>query len=195
MMFERFTDRARQVVKRSMAERQRLNHDLVGTEHLLLGLLGDEASLAVKVLRDAGADPDDLRARVEQQVGRGPRVLGDADAAALREIGIDLDAVRAKIEQSFGEGALRPPADQRRRRGLRRAVQYVGGDFSPRAKKVLELSLREALRLKHKHIGTEHILLGLLREGNGLAALVLIEAGVDLDDVRRRVLDALRPAA
>jgi ATP-dependent Clp protease ATP-binding subunit ClpA len=194
MMFERFTDSARQVVKRSQEERQRLDHDLVGTEHILLGLLADEANLAVKVLRSAGADPDDLRARIEHHVGRGPRLLGDADAAALREIGIDLDAVRAKIEESFGEGALRPPAHPPRRRGLRRA-RRGGGKFSARAKKALELSLREALRLKHNYIGTEHILLGLLREGGGLAALVLTEAGVDLDDVRRRVLAALRPAA
>lgn len=80
----------------------------------------------------------------------------------------------------------------RRRWGRRR---YVGGPFSPRSKKVLELALREAIRLRHHHIGTEHILLGLLREGNGLAALVLAEAGVDLDDLRRRVETALRTAA
>lgn len=191
-MFERFTNRAREVVTRAVTEAERLEHDLVGTEHLLLALLGDDAGLGVTVLRDAGVDADDLRARIERHVGRGPRVLGDADAAALREIGIDLDAVRAKIEATFGAGALRPPADPPRW-GLRRWRR--GGRFSPRAKKVLELSLREALHLKHNYIGTEHILLGLVREGEGLAALVLTEAGVDLADLRRRVLDALRAAA
>lgn len=193
-MFERFTNRAREVVTRSQAEARRLEHDLVGTEHILLALLGDDAGLAVTVLRDAGADPGDLRGRIERHVGRGPRVLGDADAAALREIGIDLDAVRAKIEATFGAGALRPPVDPPKR-GLRRGRRRHGGPFSPRAKKVLELSLREALRLRHNYIGTEHILLGLLREGDGLAALVLTEAGLDLGDLRRRTLDAARAAA
>ncbi|MBM0236733.1 Clp protease, partial [Micromonospora sp. ATA32] len=119
--------------------------------------------------------------------------LGDADAAALREIGIDLAAIVARIEQSFGPDALREAVPAPRRRWGRR--RHTGGPFSPRSKKVLELSLREAIRLRHHHIGTEHILLGLLREGGGLAALVLTEAGVDLDDVRRRVEVALRTAA
>ncbi|SDY39542.1 Clp amino terminal domain-containing protein, pathogenicity island component [Micromonospora pattaloongensis] len=192
-MFERFTDRAREVVTRSQAEARRLEHDKIGTEHILLALLADDAGLAAMVLREAGADADDLRARILRHVGRGPRVLGEADAAALREIGIDLDAVRAKIEAAFGPGALEPPED-RPKWGLRRGRRR-GWPFSSRAKKVLELSLREALRLKHRHIGTEHILLGLVREGEGLAALVLTEAGLDLDDLRRRVEAAVRAAA
>ncbi|HEX7743977.1 MAG TPA: Clp protease N-terminal domain-containing protein [Micromonosporaceae bacterium] len=193
-MFERFTDRARTAVNQSRAEASKLGHDKVGTEHLLIALLADEASLAARVLREAGADLGDLRARVERHVGRGPRVLGEADAAALREIGIDLDEVRAKIEQSFGAGALRP-ADEPPRRGVLGRRRRAGGPFSDRAKKVLELSLREALRLKHTYIGTEHLLLGLIREGNGLGALVLTEAGLDLPDLRHRVEVALRKAA
>ncbi|WP_238453619.1 Clp protease N-terminal domain-containing protein [Micromonospora sp. ATA51] len=126
-------------------------------------------------------------------MARGGVGLGDADAAALREIGIDLAAIVARIEESFGPDALREAVPAPRRRWGRR--RYAGGPFSPRSKKVLELSLREAIRLRHHHIGTEHILLGLLREGQGLAALVLTEAGVDLDDLRRRVETALRTAA
>ena len=193
-MFERFTDRARAAVNQSRAEARKLGHDKIGTEHLLIALLADEACLAGRVLREAGADLDDLRSRIERHVGRGPRVLGEADAAALREIGIDLDEVRARIEQSFGAGALRP-VEEPRRRGVLRRRRRGFGPFSPRAKKVLELALREALRLRHNYIGTEHILLGLIREGSGLAALVLTEAGMDLNDLRHRVEAAVRKAA
>jgi ATP-dependent Clp protease ATP-binding subunit ClpA len=192
-MFERFTDRARAVVKLAQVERERMRHDRVGSEHLLIALAGADGGIAADVLRAAGADVDDLRRRVLAHTGNGPRILGDADAAALREIGIDLDAVRAKVEQSFGKGALRP-AEPPRRFGWRMR-RYVGGSFSPRAKKVLELSLREALRLKHNYIGTEHILLGLIREGDGLGALVLTEAGIGLTDLRERVETALKAAA
>lgn len=192
-MFEPFTQRARAVVLRAQEEARRLDAPLVGTEHLLLGLLHDGQSLAVAVLRDAGVQADDLRTRIEQEAGPGSRAFGEGDAAALREIGIDLAAVVARIEESFGPGALRepPPAPRRWPWGRR----YDGSRFSPRAKKVLELALREAVRLRHNYIGTEHLLLGLLREGNGLAAQVLTRAGLDLDDLRRRVFDAVRAAA
>jgi len=194
-MFERFTDRARAVVTQAQAERHALRHDRVGTEHLLLGLLADDDALAARALREAGADAEDLRARIIAYEGKGPHQLGDADAAALREIGIDLDAVRRIVEASFGEGALRPPPPPRRGRFRRRVGEAVGGSFSPRAKKVLELSLREALRLKNNYIGTEHILLGLIREGEGLGALVLTDAGIGLDDLRDKVIAAMRAAA
>ncbi|MCM0673949.1 Clp protease [Micromonospora phytophila] len=190
-MFERFTDRARTVVKRARDEAGR---QTVGTEHLLLALLADGDGLAARVLDEAGVRADDLRARVQRHTERGSTGLADADAAALREIGIDLAAIVARIEESFGPDALRAAVPAPRRRWARWR-RYAGGPFSPRAKKVLELSLREALRLRHNHIGTEHILLGILREGQGLGALVLTEAGVDLDDLRRRVETALRTAA
>ncbi|SCG34452.1 Clp protease N-terminal domain-containing protein [Micromonospora inositola] len=192
-MFERFTDRARDVVRRAVDEARAEGQRPVGTEHLLLGVLADDGNLAVRVLTDLGVPADDLRAAVARHVAHGGVGLGDADAAALREIGIDLAAIVARIEESFGPDALREAVPAPRRRWGRR--RYVGGPFSPRSKKVLELALREAIRLRHHHIGTEHILLGLLREGNGLAALVLAEAGVDLDDLRRRVETALRTAA
>ncbi|RKN35638.1 Clp protease [Micromonospora musae] len=192
-MFERFTDRARDIVRRARDEARAEGQRPVGTEHLLLALLADEASLARRILAEVGLDAGDLRARIRRHVETGGVGLGDADAAALREIGIDLAAIVARVEQTFGPDALREAMPEPRRRWGRR--RYSGGPFSPRSKKVLELSLREAIRLRHHHIGSEHILLGLLREGHGLAALVLTEAGADLDDLRRRVEQALRTAA
>ncbi|WP_319460887.1 Clp protease N-terminal domain-containing protein [Micromonospora sp. RTP1Z1] len=192
-MFERFTDRARDVVRRARDEARAEGQRPVGTEHLLLGVLADDQNLAVRLLAGLGVRADDLRAAIGRHMADGGVGLGAADAAALREIGIDLAAIVSRIEESFGPDALREAVPAPRRRWGRR--RYVGGPFSPRSKKVLELALREAIRLRHHHIGTEHILLGLLREGNGLAALVLTEAGVDLDDLRRRVEAALRTAA
>ncbi|MDQ7909133.1 Clp protease N-terminal domain-containing protein [Phytohabitans sp. ZYX-F-186] len=198
-MFERFTDRARDAVKGAQVEARALHHRYIGTEHLLLALLGESGGLAGTVLRDAGVFPEQVRADI-LAARRDP--LGMADAEALRAIGIDLDAVREKVEETFGEGALEAsPTLPLRRRGLFRRVPAPAAPspghipFSPRAKKVLELALREALHLKHKHIGTEHILLGLIREGEGLAAMVLTNAGLRLEDLRRHVLDALARAA
>ncbi|MFI7248197.1 Clp protease N-terminal domain-containing protein [Micromonospora chalcea] len=191
-MFERFTDRARTVVHHAVDEARAEGRGPVGTEHLLLGVLADRDSLAARLLAAGGIEADALRAAVARHTAPGPGGLGEADAAALREIGIDLAAIVSRIEKSFGPDALRE-ATPRPRRWWRRRPDH--GTFSPRAKKVLELSLREALRLRHRHIGTEHILLGLLREGGGLAALVLTEAGADIDDLRRRIDTALREAA
>ena len=196
-MFERFTDRARDVVARAQEESRQSRHHHIGTEHLLLGLLSVEGGLAQRVLVDAGVDRARVRADVTRLVQAGHDIFGDSDVAALQSIGIDLDAVRRKIEETFGPGALeQPPAPCRRRGLLRRRRRLLGHTpFTPRAKKVLELSLREALRLKHNYIGTEHILLGLLREGEGLAAKVLTDEGFDLTDIRRWTLAALDVAA
>jgi ATP-dependent Clp protease ATP-binding subunit ClpA len=201
-MFERFTDQARNVVKGAQVEARELHHRYIGTEHILLALLAEGSGMAATVLRDAGVFPEQVRADVQAAIGPRREPLGQADAEALRAIGIDLDAVREKVEETFGEGALEPPlACPPQRRGIFRRAQPARVaspghiPFTPRAKKVLELSLREALRLKHKHIGPEHILLGLLREGEGLAAMVLSDAGVSLDDLRRHVLDAMDRAA
>ncbi|WP_229401335.1 Clp protease N-terminal domain-containing protein [Micromonospora okii] len=192
-MFERFTDRARDVVNRAGDEARAAGQRPIGTEHLLLAVLADPDGLATRVLRDAGVRAADLRAAVARHTAEGGAGLAEADAAALREIGIDLAAIVARIEESFGPDALRAAVPAPRRRWGRR--QRPGGTFSPRSKKVLELAIREAMRLRHRHIGTEHILLGLLGEGGGPAALVLTEAGLDLDDLRRRVEVALRAAA
>jgi ATP-dependent Clp protease ATP-binding subunit ClpA len=199
-MFERFTDPARGAVKNAQEEARGLGQGYVGTEHLLLALLR-EGGIAARVLTGAGVTHAAVRASIDATVGRGTAPSDDAEA--LRSIGIDLDAVRATVEHAFGPGALERARPRRRRlRGARRrracgygTVRNGSIAFTPRCKKVLELALRESLRLGHGYIGTEHILLGLLREGEGLAVAILVRKGVALPDLRRRVLDALGKVA
>ncbi|WP_152364216.1 ATP-dependent Clp protease ATP-binding subunit [Microlunatus speluncae] len=142
-MFERFTDRARRVVVLAQEEARMLNHNYIGTEHILLGLIHEGEGVAAK---------------------------------ALESLNISLEAVRQKVEEIIGHGQQSPSG-------------HI--PFTPRAKKVLELSLREALQINHAYIGTEHILLGLIREGEGVAAQVLVKLGADLNRVRNQVLQLL----
>ncbi|TCO59640.1 ATP-dependent Clp protease ATP-binding subunit ClpC [Actinocrispum wychmicini] len=142
-MFERFTDRARRVVVLAQEEARMLNHNYIGTEHILLGLIHEGEGVAAK---------------------------------ALESLGIALEGVRQQVEEIIGQGQHAPSG-------------HI--PFTPRAKKVLELSLREALQLGHNYIGTEHILLGLIREGEGVAAQVLVKLGADLNRVRQQVLQLL----
>src|SRR3989441_6371439 len=142
-MFERFTDRARRVVVLAQEEARMLNHNYIGTEHILLGLIHEGEGVAAK---------------------------------ALESLGISLEAVRSQVEEIIGQGQAAPTG-------------HI--PFTPRAKKVLELSLREALQLGHNYIGTEHILLGLIREGEGVAAQVLQKLGADLNRVRQTVIQLL----
>jgi len=142
-MFERFTDRARRVVVLAQEEARMLNHNYIGTEHILLGLIHEGEGVAAK---------------------------------GLEALGISLEGVRAQVEEIIGQGQQAPSG-------------HI--PFTPRAKKVLELSLREALQLGHNYIGTEHILLGLIREGEGVAAQVLVKLGADLNRVRQQVIQLL----
>ena len=142
-MFERFTDRARRVVVLAQEEARLLNHNYIGTEHILLGLIHEGEGVAAK---------------------------------ALESLGISLEAVRNQVQEIIGQGGSSPSG-------------HI--PFTPRAKKVLELSLREALQLGHNYIGTEHILLGLIREGEGVAAQVLVKLGADLSRVRQQVIKSL----
>src|SRR4249920_2469818 len=142
-MFERFTDRARRVVVLAQEEARVLNHNYIGTEHILLGLIHEGEGVAAK---------------------------------ALESLGISLEAVRIQVEEIIGQGQQAPSG-------------HI--PFTPRAKKVLELSLREALQLGHNYIGTEHILLGLIREGEGVAAQVLVKLGAELTRVRQQVIQLL----
>ena len=142
-MFERFTDRARRVVVLAQEEARMLNHNYIGTEHILLGLIHEGEGVAAK---------------------------------ALESMNISLDAVREQVQEIIGQGQAAPTG-------------HI--PFTPRAKKVLELSLREALQLGHNYIGTEHILLGLIREGEGVAAQVLQKLGADLNRVRQTVIQLL----
>jgi ATP-dependent Clp protease ATP-binding subunit ClpA len=192
-MLERFTSSARQVAMAAREERQRMHHASVGTEHLLLALLDSRSGAPSVLLHDAGITREHVIAEIERLVDPRYEVLGDGDAAALEAIGIDLDTVRAKVEEVFGPGSFEPPVPPPRRGLLRR--RPGGGSFSTRAKKVLELSLREAVALHHNFIGSEHILLGLLRENGGLAARILADAGVDFDRLRQQTVEALKKAA
>jgi ATP-dependent Clp protease ATP-binding subunit ClpC len=142
-MLERFTDRARRVVKLAEEEARRLDHNWIGTEHILLGLIREGEGVAAK---------------------------------ALESLGISLQAVRQDVEEITGLGQQDP-------------FEHI--PFTPRSKKVLELSLRESLQLGHNYIGTEHILLGLIRERDGVAAQVLVRLGAEPNRVRQQVIERL----
>ena len=142
-MFEKFTERARQVIVLAQEEARMLNHNHIGTEHLLLGLIHEGQGVAARALESLGISLEDVRRNVEEIIGRG---------------------------QETPSGHI---------------------PFTPRAKKVLELSLRESQHLGHDYIGTEHILLGLIREGEGVAAQVLVKLGADLNRVRQQVIQLL----
>ena len=191
-MFEHFTDRARGSVVLAQEQALELRHNYIGTEHLLLGLLRERTSLGRQALDRLGVRFDDVRSEVVRVVGEGPTAPpSEQDAEALRAIGIDLDEVRRRVEETFGEGALEGVAPTGRRRRTR--CDPYGGrvPFTPRAKKVLELALRESRALRHNYIGTEHILLGLVREREGLAAEILAERDVSDQRVRTVVSDLL----
>src|SRR5690349_6595723 len=151
-MFERFTDRARRVVVLAQEEARMLNHNYIGTEHILLGLIHEGEGVAAKALESLG---------IQGGEPGGSRVL---------------EGVRQQVEEIIGQGQQAPTG-------------HI--PFTPRAKKVLELSLREALQLGHNYIGTEHILLGLIREGEGVAAQVLVKLGADLGRVRQQVIQLI----
>jgi ATP-dependent Clp protease ATP-binding subunit ClpA len=206
-MFERFTKAARDTVIGAQEKARKLGHETIGTEHTLLSLVAGENSAVREALRGAGGqvDEDYVREAIVRHVGDRSEAAAIADrdaedAAVLKSIGIDLDAVRAAIEENFGAGALRLARPAPKKRGIfgRFTPTSTSGHrpFSGRNKKVLELSLREAIRLKHNFIAPEHIALGILREGQGLAALILAERGVDFDVARERLTQSLKtPAA
>jgi ATP-dependent Clp protease ATP-binding subunit ClpA len=177
-MFERFTHRARATVVAAQDEARRAGANHIGTEHLLMGMLAVGEGKAYEALQATGITLESVRAETDRQLGRRPGGFAGDDADALRTIGIDLDAVTESVERSFGPGALAGVAGSRK--------GHI--PFTPGAKKVLELSLREALQLGHNYIGTEHVLLGLIRGGDGLAVTVLKAGGVDLAELRDRVV-------
>jgi ATP-dependent Clp protease ATP-binding subunit ClpA len=179
-MFERFTNEARQTVVQAQHEARRLHSPHIGTEHLLLGMLRLEDSPTSAVLVRNGLTHDTVATAITAQLA------DDLDAEALTTLGIDLDAVRDRAEATFGPGALNAPAPRCRTREPSRHIP-----FTPRAKKVLEMSLGEAVALKSSSISDGHIALGLLREGDGLAARVIHDRGIDADVLRREIRTAL----
>jgi ATP-dependent Clp protease ATP-binding subunit ClpA len=204
-MFERFTADARAVVVAAQEEARLLGHDHIGTEHILLSLLADPGRPAARALAGYGVDAAFVRDDIVRRVGPRPPDLAEAaadrdreDAEALKAIGIDLDQVRRAIEANFGAGSLRLPLEKApRKRGLFGRFYATGGHipFTNRNKKVLELALREAIRLNQNFLAPEHIMLGLLREGEGLAAQILHEKGVDSSKLRDDMTTALRDRA
>lgn len=209
-MFERFTHGARATVVVAQDSARFLGHRQIGTEHMLLGLLAASDDIAGRVLAGLGVTRVRVIAdieRIEKSQQESGRDRLEKDTAALRTIGIDLDAVRAAVEESFGPGALDVGTGSahedlsgpwwRRRHRQQQSTGSPRGHipFTSRAKEVLELSLREAVALKHDYIGTEHVLLGILREGQGLAVRILREEGVELDHLRDLVLAELQRAA
>ena len=145
-MYERFSDRARKVMQLANQEAQRLNHEYIGTEHILLGLVKEGSGVAANVLKNLDVDLRKIRLEVEKLVQSGPDMV-----------------TMGKLPQT------------------------------PRAKKVIEYSMEEARNLNHNYVGTEHILLGLLREQEGVAAQVLMNLGVNFDDSRRKIVELLGP--
>jgi ATP-dependent Clp protease ATP-binding subunit ClpA len=176
-MFEKFTKPARSVVEGAVvvATDSRATH--VRPEHLFVALLGDDTCLAVRVLSGLGAPADRVLEELEGRRNRYLDGLGDEDAEALATIGIDLDEVLRRMGDDAGE---------RRKRGRPR--------FSRETKKVLELSLREAIRLRNNHIGTEHLLLGLVRGGDSTVRDTLAAVDVTPEALRAAVADAVRKA-
>ncbi|MFC4908115.1 Clp protease N-terminal domain-containing protein [Actinomadura gamaensis] len=182
-MFERFSTDAREVVKAAQEEARSRGDREIGTEHLLFALTRAEGP-AGEALRGCGV--------YRAAAGDAVEALPDAsalDAEALRVLGIDLDAVREAAEDAFGPGALDAPPRARRNR-LKGHIP-----FKPESKKVLELSLRQSLRLRHDYIGSGHILLGLLQDQRFPAARALTGAGVDLDALRDDVIRRIPPRA
>lgn len=197
-MFERFSERARQVVVRAGVEARALGHNYVGTEHLLLGLFSAGYGPSLHVLDHFRVTRDQVHAGLVEIVGLGP--LSDPDPGALAAIGIDLDAVLRWADETFGPGALaqagasRPAKSRllalgRRRRWRRRGCGQGGATaFTPRARRALKLSVREAEGLGRHDVAPEHLLLGLLRESEGIAAGLLGRAGLDYGTARRMIL-------
>jgi ATP-dependent Clp protease ATP-binding subunit ClpA len=193
-MFKRFTEGARNVVIQARTEARRRNDTQIGSQHLLLAMVTTDCGIATRVLTGAGMDAARVDAEIDRLADTPARVLDAADAAALRTIGIDLDAVLAHLEESFGPKALRSPSPTPRRESL-----WPGGAgatrFTPRSKKIIELALREAIRLGHPAIGAEHVLLGLLRDGAGQGARILTDARIPLDRLRDETVAAMAQAA
>jgi ATP-dependent Clp protease ATP-binding subunit ClpA len=184
-MFERFTQEARDVTIGASVQAHELKDPEINTGHLLLSLLAQEDTVARKVLATLGKDVDQLREEADR--ARAGTRLDEPDADALAAIGIDLGAIREQAEAAFGPGALDRADKQKRRRGP--FANHL--PFTPEAKKVLELALREALNLGDRHIGSEHVLLGLVRE-MGLD-LDLRAARVAIRKVRNRPDDPPAP--
>lgn len=181
-MFERFTKQARSVVVQAQREARELGHRSIGTQHVLLAMAGRPDTTSGGVLQRLGLGEDELGEEVRRSIGPNRTGFSDEDAEALRSVGIDLDEVRRTVEEAFGPGAL----DQEVAPVGDRWVGHI--PFTPGAKKALELAVREAIHLGHGYIGTEHLLLGMIRDEGCSAARILAAHGIDRAQVRAEVL-------
>jgi ATP-dependent Clp protease ATP-binding subunit ClpA len=180
-VFERFTTQARSVVTLAQQEARKLGRPNIGTQDLLLGILGTPDTAGARALDGLGVGERDVREDV-RRLDRDRSAFSDQDADALRSVGIDLDEVRTTVEDTFGPGALERAATA----GGRSWSGHV--PLTAGSKKALELALREAIHLGHRSIGTEHLLLGLVRDDTCSAARILAARGADRERVRAAVL-------
>ncbi|MBI3332916.1 MAG: hypothetical protein HYZ93_02360, partial [Candidatus Omnitrophica bacterium] len=219
-MFNRFTERARKVILLAKEEAKRFNHDYIGTEHILLGLIREGEGVAAAVLQNLGLSSDQIRLEVEKLVQLGPSTIVSGDipvtpkakkvielamdearnlghnyigtehlllglirdgegiaTAVLQRLGLRLETVTAEVERALA--------------GLPKTLTFGEVPFTPQAKRVLELSIEEARQLGHNYIGTEHLLLGIMKEGQSIAAKILESLGARLDEVRQETLALL----
>jgi ATP-dependent Clp protease ATP-binding subunit ClpA len=213
MMFERFTDTARHVVVQAQEDARRLGHNYIGCEHLLLAVaaVGEPAST---ILGDHGVTPDRVEAEILRTIGQGQTAdpLGGLDRQALAFIGIDVDIVRARIEEAFGPDALTRALPAACRRRARRDAPLPAGPprqrpasagpapgghipFTPRAKKTLALSLREAKALNDNYIGVQHLTLALLDLKDGTVPAILSALDAPATSLRAAILARYRKAS
>lgn len=197
-MFERFTTDARQVVDGAQREARELGHCWIGAEHLMLAVLAKPEAPGVATLHRLGLTHDAWRAALMDALGAGEPV-GPRDAAALSAFGIDVEDVRRRVEAVFGTGALDSQPPQSRRRLFRRRRRSCGTSgrisFTDRAKRAVERSLGECLALHDRHIGVEHLVLGLLDPKGNLAVEILRQLRLDPGQLRAAVLADLGKAA
>ena len=176
-MFERFTAQARSVVVRAQEDARELGQLSIGTALILLGVAQATDTIGGRVLHALGIGEDEIRDDIRRASERRDPAFSEQDQDALRSVGIDLDEVRRSVEETFGPGALDHG------RGSLGHIPFTRG-----AKKSLELSLREAIALGHRHIGTEHLLLGLVQDERSSAARMLAARGVDADRLCEAVM-------
>jgi ATP-dependent Clp protease ATP-binding subunit ClpA len=176
-VFERFTAQARSVVVRAQEDARELAQPSIGTALILLGVAEATDTTGGRVLHSLGIGEDEIRDDIRRASERRDQAFSEQDQDALRSVGIDLDEVRRSVEETFGPGALDHG------RGSRGHIPFTRG-----GKKALELALREAIALGHRHIGTEHLLLGLVRDEHCSAARMLAAHGIDRERVRDEVL-------
>jgi ATP-dependent Clp protease ATP-binding subunit ClpA len=177
-VFERFTVQARAVVVGAQIGARELGRPSIDTPLLLLGIAGERESAGARVLTALGVGEDDIRDDIRRASERRDPTFSDADESALRSVGIDLGEVRRSVEETFGPGALD--------RGRGAPAGHI--PLTPGAKKALQLALREAAALGQTSIGTEHVLLGLVRDEECSASLLLAAHGIDRERVRAEVL-------